>query len=283
MSYFYIIDIGGTNIQFGVSHLSRREPLYTTYTPNTREEIINTIYNVINEFDAICLNDNIVVDNVMVSCPGLIDENGYVEKALYIDLACMDLQGILEKKLNRKVRVYNDAKVQTIGRFVHNKALLYMCIGTAVGGGFCSEKGLFLGGHGRSCEFGHVLIKNGDSTCYCGRKGCLDTVISGKAMIDRLGPDWWKFTTSQAVKDYLEQAALATCETIETLALLFDPDEICVCGKLCQLDVFRRNITELWKYNKWSKAQIDLAIDTWEFVYNGTNRLFYSENTYINF
>ena len=217
----------------------------------------------------------------MVSCPGLINEDGFVEKALYIDLSGVDLKGVLEEKLCRKIKVFNDAKVQTIGRFVHKKALLYMCIGTAVGGGFCSEQGLFSGGHGKSCEFGHILIKNCNNKCFCGREGCLDTIISGKAMLSQLGDDWWERVSAPSVEEYIKYAAKALCESLESLALLFDPDEICVCGNICKVDLFRQQAENLWKNNKWSTARLDLRTDTWPFVYKGTSRLYESENLYI--
>ena len=280
MKPFYIVDIGGTSIKFGISNISAQEPLFQIQTPQNRTDIINTICEAINDFDTSFQSQN-QIDTVMVSCPGLINEDGFVEKALYIDLSGVDLKGVLEEKLCRKIKVFNDAKVQTIGRFVHKKALLYMCIGTAVGGGFCSEQGLFSGGHGKSCEFGHIVIKNCNNKCFCGREGCLDTIISGKAMLSQLGDDWWERVSAPSVEEYIKYAAKALCESLESLALLFDPDEICVCGNICKVDLFRQQAENLWKNNKWSTARLDLRTDTWPFVYKGTSRLYESENLYI--
>ena len=68
MKPFYIVDIGGTSIKFGISNISAQEPLFQIQTPQNRTDIINTICEAINDFDTSFQSQN-QIDTVMVSCP----------------------------------------------------------------------------------------------------------------------------------------------------------------------------------------------------------------------
>jgi N-acetylglucosamine kinase len=57
-----------------------------------------------------------------------------------------------------------------------------MIMGTGVGGGIVCGKGVMHGAHGIAGEWGHnVLIPDGEQ-CYCGKRGCVETVLSGPAL-----------------------------------------------------------------------------------------------------
>ncbi|MFK3982413.1 ROK family protein [Micromonospora sp. NPDC050397] len=63
--------------------------------------------------------------------------------------------------------------------------LLYIGIGTGVGGGLVLD-GQIRPGLGRgSCELGHVIVDRFGPRCDCGRRGCLQAVASGPAILRR--------------------------------------------------------------------------------------------------
>ncbi|MFH7598920.1 ROK family protein [Streptomyces racemochromogenes] len=63
--------------------------------------------------------------------------------------------------------------------------LLYLGVGTGVGGGFVLRGGLCPGPDRGSFELGHVIVDLDGSRCVCGRRGCLQAVASGPATLDR--------------------------------------------------------------------------------------------------
>ncbi|MFE6072733.1 ROK family protein [Streptomyces sp. NPDC056525] len=63
--------------------------------------------------------------------------------------------------------------------------LLYLGVGTGVGGGFV-DGGAVVPGPGRgSFEIGHMIVERGGAPCVCGRRGCVQAVASGPATLRR--------------------------------------------------------------------------------------------------
>ncbi|MEU9250401.1 ROK family protein [Streptomyces sp. NPDC048270] len=65
--------------------------------------------------------------------------------------------------------------------------LLYIGVGTGIGGGLVL-RGELCPGLGRgSFEIGHVIVDMGGARCVCGRRGCLQAIASGPATLRRAG------------------------------------------------------------------------------------------------
>ena len=89
------------------------------------------------------------------------------------------------------VVVDNDCTAATVGELVAGAArgvanLLYVGVGTGIGGGLVSEGRVIRGAHGFAGEIGHIVVDPGGVRCGCGMIGCWETVASGSA-ITRLG------------------------------------------------------------------------------------------------
>ncbi|MEW1634674.1 ROK family protein [Streptomyces sp. NPDC093801] len=63
--------------------------------------------------------------------------------------------------------------------------LLYLGVGTGIGGGFVLRGGLCPGPDRGSFELGHVIVELDGAPCLCGRRGCLQALASGPATLDR--------------------------------------------------------------------------------------------------
>lgn len=55
-------------------------------------------------------------------------------------------------------------------------------MGTGVGGGIVVNGQVIGGIHGIGGEWGHILLEEQGHDCYCGKQGCVETVISGPAL-----------------------------------------------------------------------------------------------------
>lgn len=97
------------------------------------------------------------------------------------------LQDDLERRLGARCPVVNDANCFALAEAAMGagrgaSVVFGVILGTGVGGGLVVNGQVLNGAHGIAGEWGHnVLIPDGDS-CYCGRKGCVETVISGPAL-----------------------------------------------------------------------------------------------------
>ncbi|MEU6992305.1 ROK family protein [Streptomyces sp. NPDC046465] len=63
--------------------------------------------------------------------------------------------------------------------------LLYLGVGTGVGGGFVDRDGGIAGPGRPSFEIGHLIVDRDGALCVCGRRGCLQALASGPATLRR--------------------------------------------------------------------------------------------------
>lgn len=86
-----------------------------------------------------------------------------------------------------RVTVDNDATVaawaeETVGAGERCGSTVFVAFGTGIGGGVVAEGRLLRGAHGYAGEFGHMVTVAGGLPCTCGRRGCWETVASGRAL-----------------------------------------------------------------------------------------------------
>lgn len=262
------VDIGGTNIRFGLCGISTEKPELCISTPHNRDNIIEDVsQNITSLRNKYSINN----DRVLVSCAGLISNDGHIEKALYLDLSGVYLKSELESRCNMHFIVENDANVQAFGRFNDN-SLLYLTIGTAVGGAYVDNNGIFKGNNGFSCEFGHVFVNSGRD-CFCGRNGCLDSILSGKRMIEQFGNYWSRCKQDTVFNEYLAFCGRKLVNALRTLCALFDPYEITICGKICDNEVFCNAVYKEWNQPPWNGANVSFEHDSWKLTYHAACKI----------
>lgn len=93
----------------------------------------------------------------------------------------------LERQFRVPVVVDNDANAGTLGewRFGAGRGfddLLYVNIGTGIGGGVIAGGRLVRGARNLAGEIGHVTVVRGGPGCTCGKRGCLEACASGDAV-----------------------------------------------------------------------------------------------------
>ncbi|WP_028478533.1 ROK family transcriptional regulator [Nocardia sp. CNY236] len=125
-----------------------------------------------------------------LACPGPIDQElGFVvEPPRLVGWNRVPLQRMLCEATGLPVTIDNDATAAAIGerwagagRGVANFA--YFCIGTGVGGGLVLNHQVYRGGSLNAAEFGHTSVLEDGPQCYCGNRGCLETLVSPEAIV----------------------------------------------------------------------------------------------------
>ena len=90
-----------------------------------------------------------------------------------------------------RVTVDNDARPppgrRVARRGPRGRRVLFVGVGTGIGGGIVIGGRLVRGAHGFAAEIGHVIVEPDGALCGCGNHGCWETVASGPA-ITRAGP-----------------------------------------------------------------------------------------------
>ncbi|MCB7136432.1 ROK family transcriptional regulator [Cellulosimicrobium marinum] len=126
------------------------------------------------------------VIGVGIGSPGVVDADGRVVEAPNRRWYDVPLAEQLTERLGLAVHVANDANIAALGEFTFGGAsgtgLLVLTVGEGVGAGIMVD-GSRIHGHGDAAgELGHVTVVDDGDLCACGRRGCLETVLSVPAL-----------------------------------------------------------------------------------------------------
>lgn len=124
---------------------------------------------------------------VGVNIPGLVDSDSGISHT-YLISTDKPLQQVFEEKLNLPVYIENDSKARAVaewrlGLASESKNALVIQLDWGVGMGLILNGKLYKGNSGLAGEFSHVLIEEDGELCICGKRGCLETIASGRAMV----------------------------------------------------------------------------------------------------
>ena len=125
---------------------------------------------------------------VGISMPGLVDSVSGVNHT-YLKSGKKTLKDQLEEKFSRKVFIENDARAKTLAEFKFankgtNKNVMGIFVDWGIGLGIIIDEKLYRGYSGFAGEFSHSpLFDAKEISCTCGKRGCLEAVASGGAVV----------------------------------------------------------------------------------------------------
>ena len=265
--YLIGIDIGGTNVKYG---LFRNKKLIDKYVePTNNLDIIKQVVCTYSEFltkNNLKLSD---IDLVGVGFPGLVN-NGKVLSSANLELNNCDLQKVLSKKLQSKVIVKNDVDMATlseinIGAGKNVKNMVMLTVGTGIGGTTVID-GKIYEGNGAG-EFGHITFEKGGKKCACGRRGCAEKYLSITALKERVVSKFGKYSSDLIINGVLQVAELENLyksrdkeivdivekyaddfsEYLLNICNLLRPDQILIGGGLSYAPTIVNKIADLCK------------------------------------
>lgn len=125
---------------------------------------------------------------VGIASPGVIVE-GTVGGAFNVPgwYERFSIEQLFHERVDRPCRVVNDATAAAVGEHRlgagrgHDN-LLFVTIGTGVGGGLILGGRAYEGRLGGAGEFGHTVVERGGAVCPCGRRGCVEAYAGRRAM-----------------------------------------------------------------------------------------------------
>jgi len=189
------VDVGGTNLRVGVTegrniiHERRSQADFagicrtndaTTAWTNIIATLGDTILQVLGEYPKTAA--------VGIGFPGFIDPvTGVIAQSPNLPGLCdVNLARDLTSVIRRPVVVENDALAAAYGEYrlgANNSGnLIYIGLGTGVGGGLILAGKPYAGQHGVAMEVGHLIVEAGGRLCGCGNRGCLEQYASASGV-----------------------------------------------------------------------------------------------------
>jgi glucokinase len=182
------VDVGGTKIAAGVVTPQGRILDEVRYpTPHSPETLIENIAKAIKE-----VRDGHEVGGVCLAVPGLIlaSENKVIFSANLHAIEGIPLKDEIEPRIGLPLTIENDGNAAAWGEFRFGAGseadhLVFLTLGTGIGGGVITHGVLMRGAQGSGGELGHVTIQATGPRCACGNHGCLEALASGSAIARR--------------------------------------------------------------------------------------------------
>lgn len=187
------VDIGGTRTKIGLVDLDLGQVLaieiLPTETKNAQlfEQMLNT---TIDSFRKNNSDENAQIVGVGIGVSSFVFEDGTVDST-YGFIEFMEdypLKQIIEKTHNLACRIDNDARLVALGEAIYGKGkgferVLVLTLGTGLGVGFVINQkldGKLPFGH----MAGHISIVQNGMKCYCGKIGCLESLVSATGILE---------------------------------------------------------------------------------------------------
>lgn len=196
MSYVIGLDVGGTTLKGGVFNGIARpfaELRMKTYSlQNERDEILANmsaaVRQLMKEARDLGLGE---LAGIGIGVPGFVDSGeGIVLHASNLALHNVNLKRWFEREFSVPCTVQGDARVGALaerefGAAKRHDSLLYIVIGTGVGSGIIVDGRVYEGSHSVAGEIGHTILEPDGEICACGKRGCLETLVSGPQLVRR--------------------------------------------------------------------------------------------------
>lgn len=273
MNPIWGIDLGGTKIEGIIVDAASK------YTPITRlrvpTEQVHGYAHILSQIahlvDLMKAESGLRPLSIGIGTPGAIDpQSRYLKNSNTRPLLGKPLKKDLEALLGLPLTMANDANCFALAearlgivaeKYPDAKVVFGVILGTGVGGGIVVNGQVLNGLQGIGGEWGHNFLDESGGLCYCGRVGCVETILSG--------PFLQKHYTSlsgeeRKLQDIIGRAHAGTDEhataTLDRLIHFFgkglggiinilDPDAIVIGGGVGNIpDLYTKGAEEVEKY-----------------------------------
>jgi glucokinase len=199
------IDIGGTRTKVGLVDLSFGKvtamKVIDTETKNG-DMFLCGLFDAINELQNTVKNSDDKIKGIGIGIPGFVFENGVVDST-YGFLEFMEdypLKAIIENRMGLHCLLDNDARVVTLGEALYGagkgyERVLVLTLGTGLGVGFAIN-GKLNEPLSYAHMAGHLRIVQNDIRCYCGKTGCLESLVSATGLCNASQKINWQQSNS---------------------------------------------------------------------------------------
>ena len=189
MKYGYGVDLGGTTVKiayFDETGTMIEKWEIPTVTADGGKQILSDIASSIAAHRA---NKDHEILGIGIGVPGPVNGQGEVSFCVNLGWGRINVSRALSELTGLRVTAGNDANVAAMGEFWKGggqgcRNMIFVTLGTGVGGGIVIEGRLLHGTTGAGAEIGHmVLNRNETARCNCGKQGCAEQYCSATGIV----------------------------------------------------------------------------------------------------
>ncbi|GCE10199.1 ROK family transcriptional regulator [Tengunoibacter tsumagoiensis] len=231
--------------------------LYQTESPLPIDAQPYQVVDIIAADFEKCLHENQInhqdVLGMGVGVSGLVDEKrGILRYSNFFRWQNVELGPALEFKTRVPVIIENDVNMLTLAEYQYgsgriSSTCILVSIGHGVGMGLIIGGELFRGAYGSAAEFGHITMDSSPTAppCTCGKRGCLEAIISDYGIIYAALGGELGFSDEQLMQTLINRARTGDTQiqaifqragevlgiALANLVNLFDPAQILIAGE----------------------------------------------------
>ena len=186
------IDLGGTTVKiayFDETGTMLEKWEIPTVTADGGAQILPDIAASVRGFiDAHNINETSIL-GLGIGVPGPVNAKGVVNKCINLGWGVFNIAEELTRLTGFPVKAGNDANVAALGEFWKGGGqgcdnMVFVTLGTGVGGGIVVEGNLLHGAHGSGAEIGHICVNTEETVrCNCGNYGCVEQYCSATGIV----------------------------------------------------------------------------------------------------
>ena len=261
------IDLGGTKIEIIALDPSGRE-LLRRRVPTPQGDYMGTVVAVAGLVEAV-ESELGQRGRVGLGIPGAESAGGgLIKNANSTCLIGQPLRRDLQTLLQRQIRIENDANCFALSEAVDGAGqgagiVFGVILGTGVGGGIVVHERVLTGANHIAGEWGHNPLPYPEdealppAVCYCGRRGCVETWLSGPGLTadharhnkETLSPQDIEVRARQgdaACEATLQRYERRLAKALAQVINILDPEVIVLGGGLSNMDRLYSNVPVLW-------------------------------------
>ena len=192
MRFGFGVDLGGTTVK--IAYIDENGTMLTkweipTVTSGGGSQILPDIAASIRQFIAQKTINPADIIGVGIGVPGPVNGKGIVNKCVNLGWGVFNIAEDLSRLVGFPVKAGNDANVAALGEYWKGGGkdcdnMVFVTLGTGVGGGIVVEGNLLHGTHGSGAEIGHMVLNREETEhCGCGKCGCVEQYCSATGIV----------------------------------------------------------------------------------------------------
>jgi glucokinase len=273
------VDIGGTKIAVGLVDESGQLAASTSLPTRPHQDYSESLAEVIRVLERLAQEYESVLHGIGIGTTGRLNPDGSLQPNQFLPTwSNQHPSKDISNHFGITTAIENDADAAALAEYQWGagcgvKSLIYVTVGTGIGGGIILDGKLYRGVDGCHPELGHHVVDPSGPPCFCGANGCWERMASGTALAEWArkhggDPEW----DARMVCDLAEQGNQVATRAVSQVAYYlgiglanlitnFTPDMITLGGGLMQRwDLFQAQAEQVIQQHcglvPWQKTRL---------------------------
>lgn len=236
------IDLGGTTVKFAIlsseGDIQQKWSIETDISEEGTKIVPSIIASIKKHIEMYGMSTGDFL-GIGMGSPGTVDAaNGTVIGAYNLNWKTLQMvRQQIEEGTGIPFFIDNDANVAALGEAWRGAGesepdVVFLTLGTGVGGGIIVDKKLVHGATGAAGEVGHITVEPNGFQCTCGKTGCLETVASATGVVHLARDLSDSYAGDSKLKYSIDDGQLITAKDVFDLAKEEDPLALIVVDKV---------------------------------------------------